>query len=63
MTQPLLKGFKTGGARYQVAIARKQFAESGAQLENKMQNILMQVESAWYSPVSYTHLTLSREEA
>ena len=63
LTQPLLKGFKTGGARYQVAIARKQFAESGAQLENKMQNILMQVESAWYSLIQARESIRVQEEA
>ena len=63
LTQPLLKGFKTGGARYQVLLARKQFAEFGAQLENKMQNILMQVESAWYSLIQARESIRVQEEA
>ena len=55
LTQPLLKGFKTDGTRYQVAIARKQSAEAALQLESRMQDVLSQVESAWYA------LVLARE--
>lgn len=55
LTQPLLKGFKTDGTRYQVAIARKQSAEAALQLESRMQDVLSQVETAWYA------LVLARE--
>lgn len=55
LTQPLLKGFKTDGTRYQVAIARQQSAEAALQLESRMQDVLSQVESAWYA------LVLARE--
>ncbi len=48
LTQPLLQGFRTGGARYQVRLARQQSAEAAVQLEAKIQDVLAEVESAWY---------------
>lgn len=49
LTQPLLKGFRTDGTRYQVAVARGQSAEAAVRLEAKAQDVLAQVETAWYA--------------
>ncbi len=63
LTQPLLKGFKADGTRYQVTIARKQSAEAAAQLEAKMQGILSQVETAWYALLQAHESILVQEDA
>lgn len=49
LTQPLLKGFKNDGTRYQVAVARGQSAEARVQLEAKAQDVVAQVEQTWYA--------------
>lgn len=51
LTQPLLKGFKSDSARYQVAVARGQSAEARVQLEAKAQDVVAQVEQTWYALV------------
>ena len=51
LTQPLLKGFKSDGTRYQVALARGQSEEARVQLEAKAQAVVAQVEEAWYALV------------
>lgn len=48
LTQPLLKGFKTDDVRYRVIQADRQSAEAAVQLEDRLQQILAQVETAWY---------------
>ena len=48
LTQPLLKGFKTDDTRYRVILADKQSAEAAVQLEGRLQDILAQVDTAWY---------------
>ncbi len=63
LTQPLLKGFKTDATRYQVAIARQQSAEAAAQLEAKMQDVLSQVETAWYALLQAHESIVVQEEA
>ena len=63
LTQPLLQGFKTDATRYQVTIARKQSAEAAVQLEAKMQDILGQVEAAWYNLLQAHESILVQEEA
>lgn len=63
LTQPLLKGFKTDGTRYQVAIARRQSAEAAVQLEAKIQDVLSQVETAWYALLQAHESILVQEEA
>ncbi len=63
LTQPLLKGFKTDGTRYQVAIARRQSAEAAVQLEAKIQNVLSRVETAWYALLQAHESILVQEEA
>ena len=63
LTQPLLQGFKTGGARYQVLVARKQSAEAAVQLESKVQDVLAQVESAWYGLIEAREAIRVQEEA
>ena len=63
LTQPLLKGFKTDGTRYQVQIAQKQSAEAAAQLEAQMQDVLTQVETAWYGLIQAREEIRVQEEA
>lgn len=63
LTQPLLKGFKTDGTRYQVAIARQQSAEAAVQLEAKIQELLSQVETTWYSLLQAHESILVQEDA
>ena len=63
LTQPLLKGFKTDGTRYQVAIARRQSAEADVQLDAKIQDLLAQVETAWYALLQAHESTLVQEDA
>lgn len=63
LTQPLLKGFKTDGTRYQVAIARRQSAEADVQLEAKIQDVLSQVETAWYALLQAHESILVQEDA
>ena len=63
LTQPLLKGFKTDGTRYQVAIARQQSAEADVQLEAQIQDVLAQVETAWYALLQAHESILVQEDA
>ena len=63
LTQPLLQGFQTGGARYQVLIARKQSTEAAVQLEAKIQDVLAQVETAWYALIEAREGLRVQEEA
>lgn len=63
LTQPLLKGFKTDSVRYQVAVARKQSAEAAAQLEARIQDVLAQVETAWYGLVEARESIRVQEDA
>ncbi|HAL92985.1 MAG TPA: hypothetical protein DCM68_08185 [Verrucomicrobia bacterium] len=63
LTQPLLKGFKTDGTRYQVAIARQQSAEADVQLDAKIQDVLSQVETAWYALLQAHESILVQEDA
>lgn len=63
LTQPLLKGFKTDGPRYQVAQARGQAAEAGVQLEGRIQDVLAQVETAWYALLQAHESILVQEDA
>lgn len=51
LTQPLLKGFKSDGTRYQVEVARGQSEEARVQLEAKAQAVVAQVEETWYALV------------
>ena len=55
LTQPLLQGFLTDGTRYNVAVAGKQSVEAALQLDSRLQELLSNVESAWYA------LMLARE--
>ena len=48
LTQPLLKGFRTDDVRYRVIQADQQSAEAAVQLEDRLQQILAEVEAAWY---------------
>ena len=63
LTQPLLKGFKTDAVRYQVATARKQSAEAAAQLETRIQDVLAQVETAWYGLIEARESIRVQEDA
>jgi len=63
LTQPLLKGFRTGGTRYQVALARGQSAEAALQLEGRIQSILADVEEAWYGLIQARERIRVQEEA
>ena len=63
LTQPLLKGFKTDDVRYQVAVARKQSAEAAAQLDAQVQDVLAQVEKAWYALIQARESIYVQEDA
>ena len=63
LTQPLMKGFKTDGTRYQVAVARGQSAEAAVQLEAKAQDVLAQVETAWYALIQAREDVRVQEDA
>ncbi|MGD9613733.1 MAG: TolC family protein, partial [Kiritimatiellia bacterium] len=63
LAQPLLKGFKTDAVRYQVAVARKQSAEAAAQLEARIQDVLAQVETAWYGLIEARESIRVQEDA
>jgi outer membrane protein TolC len=63
LTQPLLKGFKTDGARYQVALARMQSDEAALQLEGRLQDSLSAVETAWYALIQAREGIRVQEEA
>ncbi len=63
LTQPLLKGFRTDGTRYQVAMARGQSEEARVQMEGKVQEVLGEVESAWYELVEARESIRVQEEA
>ena len=63
LTQPLLQGFKTDGTRYQVAVARGQSAEAAVQLEAQVQDVLAQVETAWYALIQAREDILVQEDA
>lgn len=63
LTQPLLKGFKTDSVRYEVAAARKQSAEAAAQLEARIQDVLAQVETAWYGLIEARESIRVQEDA
>ena len=63
LTQPLLKGFRADGTRYQVAIARGQSDEAALQLEGRIQDILGEVEDAWYSLIEARETVRVQEEA
>ena len=63
LTQPLLKGFKTDAVRYQVAVARKQSQEAVLRLEDRLQDTLAEVESAWYALIQSREAIRVQEEA
>ena len=63
LTQPLLKGFKTDSVRYEVAVARKQSAEAAAQLEARIQDVLAQVETAWFGLIEARESIRVQEDA
>ncbi|MGD9782023.1 MAG: TolC family protein [Kiritimatiellia bacterium] len=63
LTQPLLKGFRTDGTRYQVAVARGQSAEAAVRLEAKVQDVLAQVETAWYALIQAREDVRVQEDA
>lgn len=63
LTQPLLKGFKTDDMRYRVALASKQSAEALLQLEGRMQDVLGQVEAAWYALIQARESIRVQEDA
>ena len=63
LTQPLLKGFKTDDTRYRVAVADKQSAEALAQLEGRLQEMLAQVETAWYALIQAREGVRVQEDA
>ena len=63
LRQPLLKGFRSDGARYRVRLAEGQSAEAAAQLEEKAQATLAEVEAAWYSLVQAREAVRVQEEA
>lgn len=63
LTQPLLKGFRTDDTRYRVALARKQSAEAAAQLEDRLQSTLAQVEAAWYALIQTRESLRVQEDA
>ena len=49
LKQPLLKGFKTDETRYRIATAKVQSQESALALEQEVQELLGDVEKAWYA--------------
>lgn len=63
LTQPLLKGFKTGDARYRVSLAQKQSAEAAIQQEGRLQAVLAQVEATWYSLIQARESIRVQEDA
>lgn len=63
LTQPLLKGFKTDDVRYRVRLADKQSAEAVVQLEGRLQEILSQVETAWYGLIQARESIRVQEDA
>jgi len=63
LTQPMLKGFRTDGTRYQVRVARRQSAEAAVQLEARVQNLLADVESAWFGLLEAQESIRVQEEA
>ncbi|NCA82695.1 MAG: TolC family protein [Opitutae bacterium] len=63
LTQPLLKGFKSDATRYSVALARGQSEEARVELEAKVQEVLAQVEKAWYALVRARESIRVQEDA
>ncbi len=63
LTQPLLKGFKTDDVRYRVRVADQQSAEAAVQLEDRLQQILAQVETAWYGLIQARESIRVQEDA
>ena len=63
LTQPLLKGFRTDDVRYRVIQADKQSAEAAVQLEGRLQEILSQVEIAWYGLIQARESIRVQEDA
>ena len=63
LTQPLLQGFKTDSTRYSVAVAGKQSREAALQLETRLQDLLSEVETAWYALIQARASIRVQEEA
>jgi outer membrane protein TolC len=63
LTQPLLKGFRTDDTRYRVQLADRQSAEAALQLEGRIQEVLAEVEAAWYSLIQAREGIRVQEEA
>ncbi len=63
LTQPLLKGFRTDDLRHRVTLADRQSAEAAVQVEGRLQDVLAEVESAWYSLIQAREAIRVQEEA
>ncbi len=63
LTQPLLKGFRTDDVRTRVNIADQQSAEAAIQLEGRLQEVVGQVETAWYALIQAREAIRVQEEA
>lgn len=63
LTQPLLKGFRTDSTRYNVAVAGKQSDEAALELDTRLQELLGEVETAWYALILARENILVQKEA
>ncbi len=63
LTQPLWRGFRTDDTRYRVAVAVRQSAEAAVELEGRLQEILAQVETAWYELIRARESIRVQEDA
>lgn len=63
LTQPLLRGFKTDETRWRVATAGMQSREAAAALERSAQELVAEVEAAWYRFVQAREVVRVQEEA
>ncbi|NLG36186.1 MAG: TolC family protein [Lentisphaerae bacterium] len=63
LTQPLLRGFRADETRYRVTLADRQSAEAEVQMEGRLQEVLGEVEAAWYALLQAREAIRVQEEA
>ncbi len=63
LTQPLLKNFWIDGARYAIAVSRKDLRVSELTLQQQIMQVVTDVEVAYYSLIAAVELTKVQEEA
>ena len=63
VSQPLLKGFRTDETRYRIATAEVLSEEAALALEERVQNLLADVEKAWYTLLAARQARVVQVEA